>query len=55
MLNDLLQLRGPGGQEDEVREYCEKVIKKNADDVFIDEAGNLIALIKGKKIAALFA
>ena len=49
MLNDLLQLRGPGGQEDEVREYCEKVIKKNADDVFIDEAGNLIALLKGKK------
>jgi len=43
--------RGPGGQEDEVREICLQTITPLCDETWVDAAGNVIGLIKGKRKA----
>lgn len=46
LLEELLLARGPGGQEDEVREICLRELGKHCDEVVVDEAGNIRGLIK---------
>lgn len=38
---------GPAGYEDEVRDICRRELDGVVDDLWIDEAGNLCALIRG--------
>ena len=47
LLQELLWACGPVGQEDDVRDVCHRELEPAADDVWIDEAGNLIGLIHG--------
>ncbi|MBN2978741.1 M42 family peptidase [Pseudomonas lactucae] len=49
LLAQLLMARGPGGQEDEVREICLKTITPHCDETWVDAAGNVIGLIKGQR------
>lgn len=46
LLQALLMARGPGGQEDDVRELCHKALQGCCDELQVDPAGNLIGLIK---------
>ncbi len=46
LLEELLLARGPGGQEDEVREICLRELGKHCDEISVDEAGNVRGLIK---------
>ena len=48
LLQELIYARGPVGQEDEVREICIRELKNVCDDVWVDEAENVIGLIRGK-------
>ena len=48
LLQELIYARGPVGQEDEVREICIRELKSVCDDVWVDEAENVIGLIRGK-------
>jgi putative aminopeptidase FrvX len=47
LLQELLWACGPVGQEDDVREICRRELLSCADDVWIDDAGNLIGLLRG--------
>ena len=47
LLQELIYARGPVGQEDEVRIICERELKKSCDEVWIDDAGNVIGCIRG--------
>jgi putative aminopeptidase FrvX len=47
LLQELLWTYGPCGQEDEVREVCRRELSPHVDDVWVDEAGNLVGLIHG--------
>ena len=47
LLERLLYARGPGGQEDEVREIVQEDLKKYCHETWIDDAGNLIGLLRG--------
>lgn len=47
LLERLLYARGPGGQEDEVREIVQEELKKYCHETWIDDAGNLIGLLRG--------
>lgn len=49
LLQELLLAYGPCGQEDEVREICRREMAPLADELSIDAAGNLVALIRGSK------
>lgn len=49
LLAQLLMARGPGGQEDEVREICVQTITPFCDETWVDAAGNVIGLIKGER------
>lgn len=46
MLEELLYARGPGGEEEEVRVICERELREHCDETWIDDAGNLIGLIR---------
>jgi putative aminopeptidase FrvX len=46
LLEKLLMARGPGGQEDEVREVCKAELEKSCEEVVVDDAGNLIGIIR---------
>lgn len=46
LLEQLLMARGPGGEEFEVREVCQKELEQHCDDTWVDDAGNLIGLIR---------
>lgn len=48
ILQDLISLYGPVGQEDEVREYCIEHLKQYDIDTKVDKAGNVIATLPGK-------
>ncbi len=48
LLTQLLQARGPGGQEDEVRAICLESLTPLCDEAWVDPAGNVVGLIKGK-------
>lgn len=47
-LKELCALRGPSGNEDEVREYLKKRLGSQVDAMRTDAVGNLICLKKGK-------
>ena len=51
LLAQLLMARGPGGQEDEVREICMQIITPFCDETWVDAAGNVIGLIKSQREA----
>lgn len=46
LLTELLNARGPGGQEDEVRAICLRELKDVCDDAYIDRAGNVIGVVR---------
>jgi putative aminopeptidase FrvX len=45
LLRELLSTYGPCGQEDEVRAVCARELEPVVDDMWIDEAGNLVGYI----------
>lgn len=47
LLERLLFARGPGGEEGEVRVICETELAQHCDETWIDDAGNLIGLVRG--------
>ncbi|MFG1934346.1 M42 family metallopeptidase [Mycobacterium sp. NPDC048908] len=47
LLQELLFTYGPCGQEDAVRDICRRELSPLVDETHIDEAGNLIGLIRG--------
>lgn len=47
LLRKLSEAYGPPGYEDEVRQIMEKELGKVADEVFVDNLGNVIAVHKG--------
>jgi putative aminopeptidase FrvX len=47
LLRELLGTYGPCGQEDAVREVCRRELEPHADEVWIDEAGNVVGLLRG--------
>lgn len=46
LLSKLLNARGPGGEENEVRQICQAELGTYCDEIWIDDAGNLIGLIR---------
>jgi putative aminopeptidase FrvX len=46
LLERLLYARGPGGEEEEVRQICHEELTRHCDEVRVDDAGNLIGLIR---------
>ncbi|MFC1551837.1 M42 family metallopeptidase [Candidatus Latescibacterota bacterium] len=48
LLQELIYARGPVGQEEEVRVICERELQKTCGKVWIDEAGNVIGLVRGE-------
>jgi putative aminopeptidase FrvX len=47
LLQELLWTYGPCGQEDAVRDICRRELAPFVDDVWVDEAHNLIGVIRG--------
>src|ERR1700744_3058810 len=47
LLQELLWTYGPCGQEDAVREVCARELEPFVDDLWTDEAGNLIGYLRG--------
>ena len=47
LLQELLLAYGPCGQEDSVREVCRRELEPHVDEMWTDEAGNLIGLLHG--------
>lgn len=47
LLAELLATYGPCGQEDAVRDICRRELAPHVDEIWVDEAGNLIGLIRG--------
>jgi putative aminopeptidase FrvX len=47
LLQELLWAYGPGGQEDAVRDVCRRELEPLVDDVWTDEAGNLVGVVRG--------
>jgi len=51
LLEALLLARGPGGQEDEVREVCLRELGKHCDNVQVDPAGNVLGVVRAAQAA----
>jgi putative aminopeptidase FrvX len=47
LLQELLSTFGPCGQEDAVRDVCRRELTPRVDEAWVDEAGNLIGLLRG--------
>jgi putative aminopeptidase FrvX len=47
LLQELLLAYGPCGQEDAVREVCQRELEPVVDETWVDEAGNLVGRIDG--------
>ncbi|OBI83245.1 M42 family metallopeptidase [Mycobacterium asiaticum] len=47
LLQELLWTYGPCGQEDEVRAVCARELRPFVDDMWTDDAGNLIGYLRG--------
>jgi putative aminopeptidase FrvX len=47
LLQELLFTYGPCGQEDAVREVCRRELEPLVDQTHVDEAGNLVGLVRG--------
>ncbi|MDX1871986.1 M20/M25/M40 family metallo-hydrolase [Mycolicibacterium sp. 120266] len=52
LLRELLATYGPCGQEDEVREICRRAVAPLVDETWVDSAGNLVGLLRGRDSAA---
>jgi putative aminopeptidase FrvX len=52
LLQELLWAYGPSGQEDDVREICLRELAPNVDESWVDDAGNVVGLIRGSGNAA---
>ncbi len=52
LLQELLWAYGPSGQEDAVREVCLRELAPSVDESWIDEAGNVVGLIRGSGAAS---
>jgi putative aminopeptidase FrvX len=52
LLQELLSTYGPSGQEDAVREVCLRELEPVADETWVDEAGNLVGLVRGGEDAS---
>jgi putative aminopeptidase FrvX len=52
LLQELLWTYGPGGQEDAVRAVCERELEPLVDDIWTDDAGNLIGYIAANRSAS---
>jgi putative aminopeptidase FrvX len=48
LLQELIGTYGPCGQEQTVRDICRRELSQAIDDVHVDEAGNLIGLLRGR-------
>ncbi len=48
LLESLLLARGPGGNEQEVRAVCRRELAASCDEVWLDEADNLVGLIRAE-------
>lgn len=55
MLEELIDLDGVSGNEENVRAYIEKKIKPYVDEMHVDRLGNLICHKKGKKPSVMLA
>lgn len=49
LLQSLINAFGPCGQEDEVRQICQKELQPLVDEIWVDAAGNLIGKINGEE------
>jgi putative aminopeptidase FrvX len=47
LLQELLWACGPSGQEDDVRDICQRELTAAVDETWVDKAGNLVGLIRG--------
>lgn len=47
LLQELLTTYGPCGQEDAVRDVCRRELEPHVDKIWVDEAGNVVGLIRG--------
>ncbi len=47
LLQELLWAYGPSGQEDAVREICLRELAPSVDESWVDDAGNVVGLIRG--------
>lgn len=47
LLQELLTAYGPVGHEDDVRDICRRELTPLVDDIWVDEAGNLVGLRRG--------
>lgn len=52
LLQELLRTYGPCGQEDAVRDVCQRELRPHVDDIWVDDAGNLVGLIRGEHATA---
>lgn len=48
LLQELLWIYGPCGQEDAVRDVCRRELEPFVDETWVDQAGNLVGLIHGR-------
>jgi putative aminopeptidase FrvX len=48
LLQELLWAYGPCGQEDAVREVCHRELEPYVDELWVDDARNLVGLIRGQ-------
>lgn len=51
LLQELLWAYGPCGQEDAVRDVCRRELEPFVDEMWVDEAGNVVGLIRGDQDA----
>lgn len=47
LLQELLTTYGPCGQEEAVRDVCRRELEPFVDDLWVDEAGNLVGVVRG--------
>jgi putative aminopeptidase FrvX len=52
LLQELLWTYGPSGQEDAVRDVCRRELEPVVDETWVDEAGNLVGLVRGSDNAS---
>lgn len=52
LLQELLFAYGPCGQEEAVREVCHRVLAPLVDETWVDRAGNLVGLLRGRDATA---
>ncbi len=48
LFEQLLMARGPGGEESEVLEVCRRELQRHCDEMWVDDAGNLVGLIRAR-------